>query len=222
MVMYHNNISRYGKKQKKWTEQDIKFLKNNVNKYSNKELSVLFNVSKEAVNTALCKRNIKRKNNKFAKKEIRSIEVCKVDYLDTPCQECISHFLDVGGYPKKKVNGRMTPISRYIYEEHYKTKIPEGKIIRHKCDNPACINIEHLEIGTHQDNAQDRIKRNRSAKGIKNSNSKLTDNQVREIKKELINYKIGDIVRLAKKYKIGHGVISNIRNNRAWTHIKID
>ncbi len=39
--------------------------------------------------------------------------------------------------------------------------IPKGKLIRHSCDNPSCYNIEHLEIGTQQDNMDDRKARGR-------------------------------------------------------------
>ena len=41
--------------------------------------------------------------------------------------------------------------------------IPLGHVVRHKCDNPPCINPEHLEIGTAQDNADDRVIRGRSS-----------------------------------------------------------
>lgn len=36
---------------------------------------------------------------------------------------------------------------------------PVGLEVRHKCDNPCCVNIDHLEIGTARDNANDRIKK---------------------------------------------------------------
>jgi transcriptional regulator with PAS, ATPase and Fis domain len=42
--------------------------------------------------------------------------------------------------------------------------IPKGKLLRHKCDNPHCINPDHLETGTHQDNVNDKVSRGRSAK----------------------------------------------------------
>lgn len=47
--------------------------------------------------------------------------------------------------------------------------IPEGLSVRHKCDNPACANPDHLELGTHQQNMSDKALRNpgRAASGIK-------------------------------------------------------
>jgi hypothetical protein len=56
-------------------------------------------------------------------------------------------------------------------------EIPKGMVIRHKCDNPACCNIEHLEIGTPLDNVNDMIERGRKAiniiRGTQNGQSKL-------------------------------------------------
>src|ERR1700749_4969342 len=49
---------------------------------------------------------------------------------------------------------------RFSYEIH-KGKIPEGKIILHSCDNPICVNPEHLTIGTQQDNVNDMMNKNR-------------------------------------------------------------
>lgn len=201
-----------------WTEEKINFLKNNVDNYTNKELSTLFDVTPVSVRQVLKRNGIKRKS---LSREIKYKEVYKVDYLDTPCQECTSHYVSKDGYPIKKIGNKTTHMARYIYEKHYKTKIPEGMIVRHECDNSACINPLHLKIGTIKDNSDDKVKRNRHKKGMQIHTSKLTEQQVIEIKKELQHYSHGDLKILAKKYNVDASLISNIKSNTIWKHIII-
>lgn len=51
-------------------------------------------------------------------------------------------------------------VHRLMYERFIRP-IPDGLIVRHKCDNPPCVNPDHLEVGTYQDNSDDMIKRGR-------------------------------------------------------------
>lgn len=62
--------------------------------------------------------------------------------------------------------------------EHAHGPIAAGLIVRHKCDNRACIEPEHLELGSHQDNMSDMVERQRSLSGERNPAHKLTPEDV--------------------------------------------
>ena len=59
---------------------------------------------------------------------------------------------------------------------------PTAPLLRHSCDNPRCVNVEHLSEGDNLDNARDRTERQRSATGHFMHSAKLTDEQVAEIR----------------------------------------
>lgn len=60
--------------------------------------------------------------------------------------------------------------------------IPADTLLRHSCDNPPCINPEHLSPGTHQSNTYDAISRRRFANGTRAGGAKLSDEQVEAIR----------------------------------------
>lgn len=97
--------------------------------------------------------------------------------------------------------------------------------IRHSCDNPTCVSPYHLSAGTRKDNMKDMKERGRgkgfnSGKyGEDTNNSKLTNQQVLEIKKKLVDYKRGDANKLASEYNISRKVISDIKLGRTWNQL---
>lgn len=83
----------------------------------------------------------------------------------TNCIETTWGCLQKDGYGRKMIEGRVYMAHRVAWAEangvDFTTMTPD-MIIRHTCDNPPCINPEHLVLGTHKDNAQDRVERGRN------------------------------------------------------------
>ena len=65
-----------------------------------------------------------------------------------------------GGYGQMNRHGRSVLAHRFSFELA-NGLIPEGLLVRHSCDNPSCVNPEHLLIGTQKDNIRDCIERSR-------------------------------------------------------------
>jgi len=96
----------------------------------------------------------------------------------------------------------------------------KGLCVRHKCDNPACINPDHLEIGTNADNTRDRHERQRDARGSKNGNSRLTEGDVVRIRNEYKPKSRQTGVRaLSRKYKVSPSLIDQIVRRTIWLHV---
>ena len=96
-----------------------------------------------------------------------------------------------------------------------KGNIPKGKMICHVCDNPPCVNPDHLFLGDELSNIQDSSRKGRMHPGEKNGASKLTRKQVDEIRKI---YKKGEVgyLKLAKRFGVASSTIRKIIVRKMW------
>jgi hypothetical protein len=97
-------------------------------------------------------------------------------------------------------------------------EIPLKMIVCHTCDNTLCVNPKHLFLGTDLDNARDRSEKGRTPAGIKSGMAKLTEKDVKEIRKL---YAIGEYtqIELGKTYRVSQNCIGYIVRKETWKHI---
>ncbi len=123
---------------------------------------------------------------------------------------------NVYGYGVIRINDKLLMAHRLSYTEHVCT-IPVGMYVLHKCDNPPCVNHDHLFIGTQKDNIDDMISKGRNLLGEKAPWSKLNNNDVADIRVLISN---GVTQReVAEKYNIAQSTISFINTGARWKHI---
>lgn len=125
---------------------------------------------------------------------------------------------------------------------HFRGAIAEGLWVLHRCDTPACINPDHLFLGTHQDNVDDKVSKGRQPRmacapkrpatgarnaahtrpdrrprGVTQGSAKLTDELVRQIRDARAR---GVPQReVARQFGTSQGNVQRIATRRAWTHV---
>lgn len=96
--------------------------------------------------------------------------------------------------------------------------IPSGMFVCHKCDNPSCVNPEHLFLGTPADNVHDMVLKARTPRGESQSSSKLTTGDVIAIRTKAASGTITNET-LAQEFGVCRGVIRRIILRQTWKHI---
>jgi hypothetical protein len=129
--------------------------------------------------------------------------------LENGCWQWRSH-TDKDGYGVLPGDSKNTRAHRLSYEIH-NGPIPNEMVVCHKCDNPGCVNPNHLFVGTIKDNAQDALKKSRHYVGEKNGRSKLTEENVKEILHSSLNGQ-----QLADKFGVTRSTVNCVRRGDTW------
>lgn len=101
----------------------------------------------------------------------------------------------------------------------FRSPIPKGAMVCHKCDTPQCMNPDHLFLGSPSDNARDMVRkgRNRDNSGSRHGMSKLDETKVREIRRRWMS---GHTRRqIASDYGIDYRHVSYITSGKGWRHV---
>lgn len=117
------------------------------------------------------------------------------------------------GYSLFRINHQTFYAHRIAWEFTH-GRIPSGLHVCHHCDNPACVNPDHLFLGTQRDNMQDCAKKNRTTQGGRNSRAKLTSDQVLAIRRDPRTQG-----QIAADYGVHASQISHIKTRKSWAHV---
>lgn len=140
------------------------------------------------------------------------------------------------GYGAAYVDGRQQVAHRVAYEL-VRGQIPKGMYVCHRCDNPPCINPDHLWLGSHKENMHDAIKKGRASKppvhkggdhwrlkfphmvehGEDNPNAIMTDESVIGLRRDYVAGVPLDV--LFSKYDVTRNTIHEYTSGRRWKHL---
>lgn len=118
---------------------------------------------------------------------------------------------DKDGYGVFKARGKMVLAHRWVCRP-----IPKKKCVLHVCDSPSCVNPRHLFFGSQKDKVANMIAKGRDnyVTGERNGQSKLTEKQVRAIRKDSRSLR-----KIAEDYGVNNTLIGKIKRRERWSYL---
>lgn len=116
------------------------------------------------------------------------------------------------------INGQRMQASRASWVLNF-GEIPMGAYVCHKCDNPRCVNPDHLFLGTHQDNMTDCKNKRRNSFGERHGRAKLTEADVLSMF-SMMGKRYFEQREIAKHFGISAAMVNLIVKNKKWTYLR--
>ncbi len=148
----------------------------------------------------------------------------RVEKKENGCWDWTASTIGETGYGQFNLNNRPVIASRMAWIL-FRGEIPEDDSayrtlhVLHRCDNPKCVNPDHLFLGTHKDNVKDMVAKGRHRFGIhlgkKNKNAKLDEAKVRYIRASCKSCN-----ELARDLEVAAPTIWSVLHGKTWKHIK--
>ena len=96
----------------------------------------------------------------------------------------------------------------------YVGPIPTGMCVLHRCDNPSCVNPDHLSVGTRTTNLEDMTTKGRRVRGVSHGRAKLTEAAVLSIRSDQRLPRV-----IAVEHGVSHATVRLIRARKTWAHL---
>lgn len=120
-------------------------------------------------------------------------------------------------YPKFFVSGAYIKASRYAWQKANGRTLSQDEHVCHKCDNPRCVNPEHLFVGTHTDNMRDKVRKGRSPdlRSEKNGRAVLDKQKANAIRELHATGKLSQD-RIGSLFGVSQETVSRVVLRKAW------
>lgn len=119
-----------------------------------------------------------------------------------------------GGYGTISLSGHRVVLTHRLSHQLLKGQVPDELLVLHHCDNPPCINPDHLFLGTHKTNHDDAKQKRRHTHGEKHGMAILCESQILPIR--------GDsrpTLIIAQEYGVHPQTIRQIKKYKLWKHV---
>jgi hypothetical protein len=114
------------------------------------------------------------------------------------------------GYGQLTVAGKREYAHRLAFTNR-SGPVPAGMVVMHSCDTPACINPDHLSVGTPAENMADKVRKGRQQSGQAVPNALLTSEQARAIRNDTRTQRV-----IAADYGVSRATVNDIKCGRTW------